>query len=171
MAKKNVVVNILMAEDDDAEFALAREVFARSDMAHRLMRFENGKELIDYLLARGRHEGRVIDKSMPLVIILDMNMPVMEGRATLTKLKTDPCLRKLPVIMLTSSDAQEDIIDAYDSGANSYIRKPLTFAEFAVVVDAMKSFWFDIAELPRPLDLPGRDALQPPYHALEKRGD
>jgi CheY-like chemotaxis protein len=160
MRHRDITVNILMAEDDDLDFELAEEVFARSRLSCRLYRFADGLDLLDFLLARGRHADRVIDKRVPCIILLDMNMPVMEGRATLKELKTNPSLRMLPVIMLTSTPAQEDVINAYDLGANSFVRKPLTFGEFVEVVNALKLFWFDVAELPVPLGLPGRGADQ-----------
>ncbi len=163
MNHKGITVNILLAEDDDAEFELARQVFERSRLSARLTRFVNGAELLDFLLDRGRHAGRAIDKSRPCLILLDMNMPEMGGRETLKTLKSHPALRKLPVIMLTNSGDQEDVIGAYDLGVNSFIRKPLTFGEFVEVVNALKLFWFDVAELPAPLDLPGRDESEKSY--------
>jgi len=163
MNHKGITVNILMAEDDDAEFALAQEVFARSRLSARLTRFVDGRDLLDYLLARGRHARRVIEKNRPCIILLDMNMPAMDGRETLKELKTNPALRKLPVIMLTNSGGQEAVISAYDLGANSFIRKPLTFGEFVEAVNAMEQFWFDVAELPAPLDLPDRAAAPEAY--------
>lgn len=158
MGRKDVAVNVLLVEDDEREFGLAREAFAQSRLAHRLTRLENGQDLLDYLLARGRHAERVIDKNVPCIILLDMKMPVLDGPATLKALKGHPALRKLPVIMLTNSNSQEDVVGVYDLGANSFIRKPLTFAELAAAVNALKLFWFDLAELPLPLELPGRGA-------------
>lgn len=158
MNQRATTVNILLAEDNDAEYALVREAFARSRLSCRLTRFPNGKDLLDFLLARGGHAGRVIDKNLPCIILLDMDMPVMDGRDTLKALKSDPRLRRLPVIMLTGSAAREDVINAYDLGANSFIRKPLNYGEFVEAVNALELFWFDVAVLPVPLDLPGRDA-------------
>lgn len=158
MNHRATTVNILLAENDDAEFELVREAFAHSRLSCQLIRFAHGRDLQEYLLAQGRHAGRVIDKNIPCIILLDMDMPVMDGRDTLKALKSHPVLRRLPVIMLTGSAAQEDIINAYDLGANSFIRKPMTYGEFVEVVNALELFWFDVAVLPTPLDLPGRGA-------------
>ena len=162
-------VNILMAEDDDAEFELVRRAFASSRLSCRLTRFANGKDLLDFLLARGGHAGRVIDKNLPCIVLLDMDMPVLDGRDTLKALKSHPLLRRLPVIMLTGSAADEDVVNAYDLGANSFVRKPLTYGDFVEAVNALELFWFDVAVLPVPLDLPGRGAqAQAPASAGRK---
>lgn len=168
MNQRATSVNILMAEDDDAEFELARKAFESSRLSCRLTRFANGKDLLDFLLAWGRHAGRVIDKSLPCIILLDMDMPVMDGRETLKALKTHPLLRRLPVIMLTGSAGQEEVINAYDLGVNSFVRKPLAYGDFIDAVNALKLFWFDVAALPVPLDLPGPDA-EPQAHAPSAR--
>jgi len=106
MNKRAASVNILLAEDDDAEYGMVERVFADSALSHRLVRFKDGRALLDFLLARASQEKRVIDKHLPCVILLDMNMPGMTGVETLRELKSHPALRKLPVIMLTSSAAQ-----------------------------------------------------------------
>lgn len=155
MNNKSTGVNILLAEDDDDQFAFIVEVFKKARLLHALVRFKHGAELLDYLLARGSYEDRAIDKRKPCIILLDMDMPVMEGKETLKKLKADLTLRKLPVIMLTGSEQPQDIEESYDYGAASYIRKPMTFDGFMKIINAFQNYWLDIVELPSSTGLPG----------------
>ncbi len=156
MDGKRSGITILLAEDDDDQYRLIREVFEEARLFHELLRFKNGGDLIDYLLARGAYQDRVMDKSLPCIILLDRNMPIVDGTQTLKDIKSHPLLRKLPVIMLTSSERPEHVVEAYDLGANSFISKPFTLDGFMQVVNALKLYWVDIVRLPEPLDLPGR---------------
>lgn len=157
------MVNVLLAEDDDAEYELARLAFSRAWPGCRLIRFIHGMDLLDYLLARGRHAARVLDKSLPCIILLDLNMPVMSGREALMELKAVPALGTIPVIVFTNTGLQDEIYGAYELGANAFIRKPVSFEEFIEVVKALKLLWFDVAELPRPLNLPAGGAAADAY--------
>jgi CheY-like chemotaxis protein len=154
-------VTILLVEDDDDEFELAKFAFTKLHLKRYLVRLRNGKELLDFLLAKGDFKGRVIIDHSAHLILLDLNMPILGGHETLKRLKSDPMLRKLPVIMLTGSDADEDAIKAYDLGANSFIRKPFTAEQFIKIVTALQLYWLDIVKLPPSNDLPGPTTNDP----------
>lgn len=155
---KSTPVNILLAEDDEEQYEFLVEVFKHARLYHELTRFKHGGDLLDYLLARGAYAGRVIDKSIPCIVLLDMDMPVMEGKETLKQIKSHAALRKLPVVMLTGSEHPHDIEQAYDLGAASYIRKPVAFDEFLRVINGFGVYWLSIVELPPATGLPGPSA-------------
>lgn len=154
-------VTILLVEDDDDEFELAQIAFEALHLQRYLVRMRHGKDLIDFLLARGKFKDRVIINKSAHLILLDINMPVMGGHETLKQLKSDKTLRKLPVIMLTGSEREEDVIRAYDLGANSFIRKPFTAEQFIKVVTALELYWLNIVKLPPTNDLPGLTTNNP----------
>jgi len=146
---------IVVAEDDDAEYDLLKHAFEEARLLHSLVRLRNGQEVIDYLLARGKFADRVLEAHLPCIVLLDMNMPVKDGKTTLEELKRNPKLKTLPVIMLTGTRDQEEVIESYKLGANAFIRKPFDFYDFMRAVGAFKLFWLDVVELPPALDLPG----------------
>ncbi len=137
-------IRLLMAEDDPEDQMLVRKAFERSHLANELTMVSNGEELLDCLHQRGqfRHAPR------PDLILLDLNMPRMDGREALTQLKADPELRSIPVIVLTTSAAEEDIVRSYDLGVSSYIQKPVTFEKLVEVVRELGRYWFEIVKLP-----------------------
>ena len=139
-------VTILMADDDPDDRLLAGEAMEESDLANELSFVEDGVELMDYL----RGEGKFAENPPPRpgVILLDLNMPRINGREALVELKSDPKLRRIPVVILTTSKAQEDIIRSYDLGVNSFIVKPVTFEKLVDVMRAVGRYWFEIVELP-----------------------
>ena len=139
-------VTILMADDDPDDRLLAGEAMEESDLANELSFVEDGVELMDYL----RGEGKFAENPPPHpgVILLDLNMPRMDGREALVELKSDPKLRRIPVVILTTSKAQEDILRSYDLGVNSFIVKPVTFEKLVDVMRAVGRYWFEIVELP-----------------------
>src|SRR4051812_35757301 len=120
-------ITILMAEDDADDRMLTEEAFEESKLVNDLRFVEDGQELVDYLKRRGRYQDPCASPR-PGIILLDLNMPRKDGRQALTEIKADPDLRNIPVIILTTSKAEEDVVRTYGLGANSYIQKPVTFA-------------------------------------------
>lgn len=141
------VITILMADDDPEDRMLTSEGLAESKLANDLRFVEDGEELMDYLYQRGKFSNPE-DAPRPGLILLDLNMPRKDGREALQEIKSDPDLRSIPVVVLTVSKADEDIIRSYDIGANSYITKPVTFAGLVEIIKALGIYWFEVVELP-----------------------
>ena len=146
MSRRASVV-ILMADDDADDRELTRDALAESRLVNELHFVEDGAALLDYLHQRGTYS-RPGSAPRPGVILLDLNMPRKDGREALREIKADPEFRNIPVVVLTTSRAEEDIAKSYDLGANSFISKPVTFAGLVEVVRALGKYWFDIVELP-----------------------
>jgi CheY-like chemotaxis protein len=146
MTRRTSVV-ILMADDDADDRELTREALAESRLANELYFVEDGATLLDYLHQRGAYS-RPGSAPRPGVILLDLNMPRKDGREALREIKADPELRNIPIVVLTTSKAEEDIAQSYDLGANSFISKPVTFEGLVEVVRGLGTYWFDIVELP-----------------------
>ena len=159
MSKPSQPVTILMADDDDDDRRLTKEAFQEGHVFNELRFVENGEELMAYL----RKEGKYEDAPRPGLILLDLNMPRKDGRTVLKEIKTDPGLRQIPVVVLTTSKTEEDIRVTYDLGGNSYIVKPVSFDTLVQICQMLEKYWFDIVELPPPLRAPAhpgpRDTL------------
>ena len=140
-------VTILMADDDPDDCMLAREALAESRLANELYFVKDGEELLDYLYHRGKYT-EPESSPRPGLILLDLNMPKKDGREVLKEIKADPHLRQIPVLVLTTSQAEEDIHYSYDLGANSFITKPVTFSSLIEVMRTLGKYWFEIVELP-----------------------
>jgi CheY-like chemotaxis protein len=147
MKKHGEPITILMADDDADDRRLTRDALEESRLANDLRFVENGEELLDYL----RHQGKFADQESnprPGLILLDLNMPRKDGRTALKEMKADPDLRQIPVTVLTTSKADEDIFRSYDLGVNSYIVKPVTFEALVDILQTLEKYWFEIVELP-----------------------
>jgi CheY-like chemotaxis protein len=138
---------ILVAEDDDDDYLLTREVLEEGGIPARLIRVKDGEVLMEYLLRKGKYADPR-DSPVPSFILLDLNMPRKDGREALQEIKSNPKLRRIPVVVFTTSKAEEDIAHTYLSGANSFIRKPVTFADFTRTVAGIKEYWEEIVTLP-----------------------
>ena len=147
MKGRRTTVTILMADDDEDDCMLAREALAESRLANALYLVRDGEELMDYLHQRGKYTDRDL-APRPGLILLDLNMPKKDGREALREIKTDPQLKHIPIVVLTTSKAEEDIYRSYELGANSYITKPVTFASLVEVMRTIGKYWFEIVELP-----------------------
>lgn len=145
--RRRTTVTILMADDDEDDCMLAREAFSESRLANDLHIVRDGEELMDYLYQRGKYT-LPHTAPRPGLILLDLNMPKKDGREALKEIKADPNLRQIPVVVLTTSKAEEDIYRSYDLGANSFITKPVTFASLVEVMRTIGKYWFEIVELP-----------------------
>ena len=143
--KKQII--ILMAEDDPDDRLLVEEAFKDNRLSNKLYFVEDGERLMDYLRMRGKFSDPK-QAPRPGMILLDLNMPKKDGREALLEIKADPKLRKIPIIVLTTSKNEEDIVRSYDLGASSYIAKPVTFESLVEVTRAMGKYWFEIVELP-----------------------
>lgn len=147
MNGNRTTVTILMADDDEDDCMLAREAFAESRWANDLRFVKDGEELMDYLHRRGQY-AKQSNSPRPSLILLDLNMPKKDGREALKEIKADPHFRQIPVVVLTTSKAGEDIYHTYDLGANSFITKPVTFSSLVEVIKTLGKYWFEIVELP-----------------------
>ncbi len=137
-------VDILLVEDNAADVRLTREALRDAKLINRLMTVPDGVEALRLL----RHEGSFVNAPRPDLILLDLNLPKKNGRDVLGEIKADPELRRIPVVIVTSSTAEEDIIRSYDLHANCYVSKPLDLDQFARVVQAIEGFWVGIVRLP-----------------------
>ena len=141
-------ITILLADDDVDDRMLAQEALEESRLVNDLRCVEDGEELLDYLHRRGKYEAPE-DSPRPGLILLDLNMPRKDGREALQEIKSVPSLRQIPVVVLTTSKAEEDIYRTYDLGVNSFVTKPVTFEGLVSVMKTLGRYWFEIVELPR----------------------
>ena len=138
---------ILMADDDADDRLLAKDALTECRLANDLYFVEDGEELLEYLQRRGKYTA-LADAPRPGLILLDLNMPRKDGREALKEIRADPELRKIPVVVLTTSKADTDIGRIYELGANSFISKPVSFDALVDVMKILGRYWFEIVELP-----------------------
>jgi len=138
------VVDVLLVEDDPGDVVLIKEAFEFNKVHNALHTVSDGVEALDFLYRRNGHE----DAPRPDLVLLDLNLPRKDGREVLQELKADPALCRIPVIVLTTSAAESDILHSYDLQANCFITKPLDLDEFFEVVRAIEDFWLATARLP-----------------------
>ncbi len=144
MNKYGKPITILMADDDDDDRRLTKEALVEGRLVNELRCVKNGEELIDYLKNAPPFES----VPRPGLILLDLNMPRKDGRTVLREIKSDPELRRIPVVVLTTSKTEEDVSRSYDLGVNSYIVKPVTFEALVDILQTLEKYWFEIVELP-----------------------
>ncbi|MDX5418992.1 MAG: response regulator [Hymenobacteraceae bacterium] len=140
---------ILIADDDAEDRMLIKEALDESRLKNSVQFVENGEELMDYLHNRGKYTDKEKYQT-PGLILLDLNMPKKDGREALKEIKADEHLRVLPVVVLTTSKAEEDVLRTYDLGVSSFITKPVTFSSLVDVMKTLSKYWFEIVELPKP---------------------
>lgn len=146
-AKEALPINILMADDDEDDRLLTLDALKESRVLNNLYCVEDGVELLEFL----RREGKYSDPSdspRPSLILLDLNMPRMDGREALQEIKSDPALRSIPVVILTTSKEEEDMLRGYDLGCASYITKPVNFDGLVDLMRALGRYWIEFVELP-----------------------
>ena len=146
--KNHEPVTILLADDDEDDRKMTREALEEARLANSLECVVDGEELMDYLHRRGDYANGERKAPEPGIILLDLNMPKKDGREALAEIKSDPDLRHIPVVVLTTSRDEEDVLKTYDLGENSFISKPVTFAGLVQVVQGFSSYWFEIVDLP-----------------------
>lgn len=137
-------VDILLVEDDPGDVELTREGLKEGKMLVNLNTVDDGIKALRYL----RRQAPYTDAVRPDIILLDLNLPRMDGRETLKEIKSDEALRCIPVVVLTTSEAETDIVKCYDLGANCYIAKPVGFDAFKTVVQSFEDFWFTLVKIP-----------------------
>ena len=137
-------IEILLVEDDPGDVLMAREALEEGKVANRLAVVSDGVEAMAYLRSEGEHADRV----RPDLVLLDLNLPRMGGLEVLEEMKADASLRRIPVVVLTTSDAELDIIQSYDLHANAYIKKPVDFEQFVSVVRQIDEFFVSVVILP-----------------------
>lgn len=140
-------IEILMAEDNPGDARLAKEALAEGKVMNNLNVVPDGVEALAFL----KKEGQYKDKPRPDIILLDLNMPRMDGRELLARIKEEPDLKRIPVVILTTSKAEEDILKTYNLHANCYVTKPVDLDQFIAVVKAVENFWFTVVKLPNGL--------------------
>jgi CheY-like chemotaxis protein len=138
---------ILYAEDDDDDYLLVTDAFKEAGYTGEIFRVNDGEELMQYLLRQGKFRDRE-NHSRPMIILLDLNMPRKDGREALKEMKSHPELRRLVVVVLTTSRAEEDVFRTFDIGVNSFIRKPLHFDKMVEMARLVEKYWFDVSTLP-----------------------
>ncbi len=137
-------IEVLLVEDDPGDVLLTREAFEHQKVHNRLHVVNNGEDAINFL----RHQGKFEDSPTPDLILLDLNLPGMHGREVLSTVKEDPGLRTIPVVVLTTSEAEEDVLRSYDLHANAYVTKPVDFEAFVSIVHQIDSFYLSVVRLP-----------------------
>lgn len=140
-------ITILMADDDIDDRMLTKEALEESRVRNNLYFVEDGEELLDYLNGRGKYADAE-QAPRPGLILLDLNMPKKDGREALREIKANPDLRRIPVVIMTTSKAEEDIFRSYDLGANSFITKPVTFERLVDLMRTLGQYWIEFVELP-----------------------
>lgn len=147
MKTEGKMITIVLADDDADDRKLTEDAFAENRLVNQLHFVEDGEELMDYLHRRGKYEP-LRSEPLPGLILLDLNMPRKDGREALKEIKADPNLRRIPIVVLTTSKAEEDIVRTYDLGVNSYVTKPVTFKSLVELVKVLGRYWFEVVELP-----------------------
>lgn len=144
-------ITLLMADDDEEDRLLTRDALAETRLHNQIYFVEDGEELMDYLQRRGRYRDPR-NSPRPGLILLDLNMPRKDGYEALQEIRADPSLRPIPVVVLTTSSAEEDILRSYELGVNSFISKPVTFNKLVEIMEVLERYWFEIVELPNGAD-------------------
>ena len=137
-------IEILLVEDNPGDERLTREALKEGKVYHKLHWCKDGVEAMDFLYRRGKYP----DAPRPDIILLDLNLPKKGGREVLAEIKADERLRAIPVVVLTTSKSEEDVLHSYQLNANCYVAKPVDFHQFEKIVRAIKEFWFSIVILP-----------------------
>ena len=140
-------ITILMADDDEDDRLLTQDALAESRVLNELHFVEDGVELLEYLERKGKFEDKSISPR-PGLILLDLNMPRMDGREALEAIKANPNLKGIPVVILTTSKQEEDMVKGYNLGAASYITKPVTFDGLVELMKTLGKYWVEFVELP-----------------------
>ena len=146
--RHKIPITILICDDDEDDRMLTQQALEDARISNSLRFVEHGEQLLDYLHQRGEFGGELGLAPRPGLILLDLNMPTMDGREALKLIKEDPALREIPVVVLTTSGLDEDIIRSYQLGVNSFITKPVTFSGLVEAMNVLGRYWLEIVELP-----------------------
>ena len=146
--KHKIPITILICDDDEDDRMLTQQALEDAHISNELRFVEDGEQLLDYLYQRGAFAGETGAAPRPGLILLDLNMPKMDGREALRHIKSDPTLLDIPVVVLTTSNLDEDVIRSYQLGVNSFITKPVTFSGLVEAMNVLGRYWLEIVELP-----------------------
>jgi len=146
--KHKIPITILICDDDEDDRALTRQALEDAHISNNLRFVDDGEQLLDYLHQRGEYAGETGAAPRPGLILLDLNMPKMDGREALQRIKEDPTLVDIPIVILTTSGLDADIIRSYQLGVNSFITKPVTFSGLVEAMNVLGRYWLEIVELP-----------------------
>jgi two-component system, chemotaxis family, response regulator Rcp1 len=138
-------IEILLVEDNPGDVELTREALVAAKVANKLHVVDDGQDAVDFLFRRGKF----INAPVPDIVLLDLNLPRKDGRQVLSEIKAEPCLSQIPVVVLTTSQADEDILRAYQLHANCYVTKPVDFNQFMRIVSTIEEFWLTVVKLPK----------------------
>lgn len=144
-------IPILMADDDEDDRLLAEDAIEESPLENPIYFVENGQQLLDYLRGKGKYADREA-YPMPGLVLLDLNMPGMDGSTALAEIRNDPNLRHTPVVVLTTSNSHIDVLQTYKLGANSFITKPVEFDDLVMVLESLGRYWFHAVRIPDPVN-------------------
>jgi CheY-like chemotaxis protein len=143
-----IPITILICDDDEDDRILTKQALETAHISNALRFVEDGEQLLDYLYQRGAYAGETGKAPRPGLILLDLNMPKLDGREALEVIKKDPTLRDIPVVVLSTSRFDQDIIRSYQLGVNSFITKPVTFSGLVEAMNVLGRYWLEIVELP-----------------------
>jgi CheY-like chemotaxis protein len=146
--RNKIPITILICDDDEDDRMLTQQALENAHVSNRLRFVEDGEQLLDYLYQRGAFAGETGKAPRPGLILLDLNMPKMDGREALKVIKGDAALRDIPVVVLSTSHLDEDIARSYQLGVNSFITKPVTFSGLVEAMNVLGRYWLEIVELP-----------------------
>jgi CheY-like chemotaxis protein len=146
--KHKIPITILICDDDEDDRMLTQQALEDAHISNDLRFVEDGEQLLDYLYQRGEYAGETGEAPRPGLILLDLNMPKMDGRDALKVMKGDPTLLDIPVVVLSTSSLDEDVIRSYRLGVNSFITKPVTFSGLVEAMNVLGRYWLEIVELP-----------------------
>ena len=147
MIRSSLPIRILVAEDDADDRMMIKDAFEESRLGNPVDFVEDGMQLMDYLARRGQWQS-LVDMPFPGFILLDLNMPRKDGRTALREIKESPVFQRIPIVILTTSKAEEDIVRTYNLGVNSFICKPVTFDSLVEIVRTVGRYWIEIVSLP-----------------------
>jgi CheY-like chemotaxis protein len=146
--RHKIPITILICDDDEDDRMLTQQALAEAHIANELRFVEDGEDLLDYLHQRGKYAGETGLAPRPGLILLDLNMPKMDGRTALQAIKSNPMMNDIPIVILSTSSLDEDIVRSYKLGVNSFISKPVTFTGLVDAMHVLGRYWLEIVELP-----------------------
>ena len=141
------VIEILLVEDNTSDVKLAMRAFEKNNLANRVQVLRDGAEALEYLFHTGRYAGNA-NQSLPKIILLDLKLPIVDGLEVLKKIKSEPETRMIPVVVMTSSNQEKDMLESYHLGVNSYIQKPVDFEQFIEAVRQLGFYWLLVNKVP-----------------------
>jgi CheY-like chemotaxis protein len=146
--KHKIPITILVCDDDEDDRMLTKQALEDAHISNSLRFVQDGEQLLDYLYQRGAYAGETGEAPRPGLILLDLNMPKLDGREALRIIKEDPDLKEIPVVILSTSSLDADIVRSYQMGVNSFITKPVTFSGLVEAMNVLGRYWLEIVELP-----------------------